>query len=198
MKTSFRKLSTIWKGRCYVQVEVDWSGRLTSIRAPSRCSRPSNPIPNPLFNLTPPPPSIGGPFVEAVPTGIAYSDGQLLVTLFTGFPFPVGASVVEQVDPLTGSHTQLITGLKAAIDVLSLREHGDIDHLVLQHAFSGTPPLPPFNSPGRLLRFETAGSSPTVIADCLTRPTSMTLDEKTSTLYVTEFSGRLVAIPVAP
>jgi hypothetical protein len=40
----------------------------------------------------------GPPVVEAVPTGIAYFKGQLLVTLFRGFPFPVGSSVVDQVD----------------------------------------------------------------------------------------------------
>jgi hypothetical protein len=33
---------------------------------------------------------------------------------------------------------------------------------------------------------------------CLTRPSSMTLDEKTGTLYVTELNGRLVAIPIGP
>jgi hypothetical protein len=33
---------------------------------------------------------------------------------------------------------------------------------------------------------------------CLTQPTSMTLDEKTGTLYVTELNGRLVAIPIGP
>ena len=49
------------------------------------------PIANPLF------PTLGGPFADAAPTGIAYSDGQLLVTLFSGFPLPSGASAVEQV-----------------------------------------------------------------------------------------------------
>jgi hypothetical protein len=33
---------------------------------------------------------------------------------------------------------------------------------------------------------------------CLTQPTSMTLDEKTGTLYVTELGGRILAIPIAP
>ncbi len=70
------------------------------------------PIPNPLFNPTPPPPPVGGPFIEAVPTGITYADGQLLVTLFRGFPFVPGTSVVEQVDPLTGSHAPLIAGAR--------------------------------------------------------------------------------------
>ena len=146
------------------------------------------PVPNPL--------PFGPPVVEAVPTGISYSDGQLLVTLFRGFPFPAGTSVVEQVNPLTGDHAPFISGLRTAIDVLAIRGRGDTDYLVLQHSAAGGAPLPPFANPGRLLRFESPGDAPTVIADCLTRPTSMTLDEKTGTLYVTEFAGRVVAIPV--
>ena len=145
-------------------------------------------IPNPLFPL-------GPPNSEAVPTGIRYSDGQLLVTLFRGVPFAPGTSVVEQVDPLTGDQAPFITGLKTAIDVLPIRQGGDTDYLVLQHASVG----PFFGSPGLLLRFETPSDAPAVIANCLNRPTSMTLDEKTGTLYVSELvTGRIVAIPIAP
>jgi hypothetical protein len=152
-------------------------------------------IPNPL----PPPPPI--PVLEAVPTGIRYSDGRLLVALFRGAPFPPGESDVEQVDPVTGSHSSFIGGLKTAIDVLPIQDGDDTDWLVLQHASVG----PFFGSPGLLLRFETPDSPPTVVAGgtvdstfCLTRPTSMTLDEKTGTLYVTELGGRIVAIPIGP
>jgi hypothetical protein len=152
-------------------------------------------IPNPL----PPPPPI--PVLEAVPTGIRYSDGRLLVALFRGAPFPPGESDVEQVDPVTGSHSSFIDGLKTAIDVLPIRDGADTDWLVLQHASAG----PFFGSPGVLLRFETPDGAPTVIAGgtvdstfCLNRPTSMTLDQKTSTLYVTELAGRIVAIPIGP
>lgn len=142
------------------------------------------PIPNPL--------PFGPPVVEAVPTGITDSDGQLLVTLFRGFPFPAGASTVVQVDPRTGDHTPVITGLKTAIDVLPIRKGGDTDHLVLQHT---TGPI--LSGPGLLLRFETLGSPPTVIANCLNSPTSMVIDEKTGTLYIAElFTGRIVRIPV--
>ncbi|HEU4478768.1 MAG TPA: ScyD/ScyE family protein, partial [Pyrinomonadaceae bacterium] len=147
-------------------------------------------IPNPLFNPAPPPPSIGGPLLEAVPTGIRYFNGQLLVTLFRGFPFPPGVSVVEQIDPLTGSHSPLITGLRTAIDVLPLEGH----YLVLQHT-SGTTILPPFiTAPGVVLDFATPAGPPTVVTNCLTRPTSMTFDEKTGLLYVTELGGRVVEV----
>ncbi|HEV8609766.1 MAG TPA: ScyD/ScyE family protein [Thermoanaerobaculia bacterium] len=151
-------------------------------------------ITNPLF-------PIGPPVTEAVPTGIRYSDGQLLVTLFRGAPFPPGTSQVQAIDPDTGGQTPFITGLKTAIDVLPIRDGDDTDWLVLQHASVG----PFFGSAGSLLRFETPDGAPTVIAGgpatapfCLTRPTSMTFDEKTGTLYVTELGGRILAIPVAP
>lgn len=146
------------------------------------------PIPNPL--------PFGPPVIDAVPTGIAYSKGQLFVTLFRGFPFVPGASVVEQVDPDTGAHAPLITGadLKALIDVLPRKEGSDTSYLVLQHASGAPATLTP---PGRLLHVETPGQPPQVITDCLGFPTSMALDEKTGTLYVTELrTGRVVAIPV--
>lgn len=158
------------------------------------------PVSNPLFNPNPPPPpSIGGPTVEAVPTGIDYVDGQLLVTLFRGFPFPAGTSVVEQVDPVTGAHAPFISGLRAAISVLAITEGGDTDYLVLEHSAAGGAPLPPFNNRGRLLRFEDPAATPTVIAggvNCLTRPTAMEFDEDSGTLYVTEYGGRVVAISI--
>jgi hypothetical protein len=153
------------------------------------------PIANPFFNPTPPPPSIGGPMLEAVPTGIRYIDGELLVNLFRGVPFPPNLSVVEQVDPVTGSHAPFISGLKTAIDVEAVREGSDTDHLVLQHS-SGLGPF--FAAPGLLLRFDTPDGSPTTVADCLIRPASMTLDAKSGTVYVTEYGGRLVAIPLTP
>jgi hypothetical protein len=141
-------------------------------------------IPNPL--------PFGPPAVESVPTGIAYSDGRLLTTLFRGFPFPAGTSVVAQIDPKTGSHTPYINGLTAAIDVVPTRRGGDSDDLVLEFS---TDLLAP--QPGRLQRFETPDGAPTPIAGCLFAPTSMTLDEKTGVLYVTELAGgRIVTFQV--
>jgi hypothetical protein len=143
------------------------------------------PVPNPLF------PAIGGPTEEAVPTGIASSNHQLLVALFRGAPFAPGTSVVEQVDR-AGNHSALISGLKTAIAVLPLDSAGHTNYLVLQHASAG----PFFGSPGLLLRFPSPAGPPTVIANCLTRPTAMTLDEKTSTLYVTDLGGHVLAVPL--
>jgi hypothetical protein len=137
---------------------------------------------------------LGPPFIDAVPTGIRYVDGQLLVTLLRGVPFPPGTSNVQVVDPESGTQAPLITGLKTAIDVLAFNDGDDTDHLVLQHASMG----PFFGSPGVLLRFATPSSAPTVVASCFTRPTSMVLDEKTGMVYITEFAGRVVGISVAP
>ncbi len=143
---------------------------------------------NPLFPL-------GAPFTDAVPTGIAYSDGQLLVTLFVGFPFPAGVSRVQTVDPLTGAQAAFITGLKTAIKIIPIREGSETHYLVLQPTSGVGPPfLPPFTRPGLVLHFDTPAGPPTVVTNCLTRPTSMTLDEKTGLLYVTEFGGRIVEI----
>jgi hypothetical protein len=142
------------------------------------------PIPNPIQGFA--------PFLDAVPTGIAYSEGQLLVTLFRGVPFPPGVSAVEQVDPNTGDYSSLITGRKAAIDVIPVASRGETSYFVLQHASAGLF----FASPGVVLWFEEPTSSPTTIASCLTRPTSMALDSKSRTLYVAEYSGRIVAIAV--
>jgi hypothetical protein len=142
------------------------------------------PIANPL--------PFGPPVVEAVPTGIAHFNGQLLVTLFRGFPFPVGSSVVEQVDPSTGAHSVLIPGLSSAIDVLPITSKGDTDYLVLQFSTNMLG-----GGLGSLLRFETPDSTPTVLAGCLITPTSMTLDEKTDTLYITELAtGRVVSVQI--
>jgi hypothetical protein len=145
-------------------------------------------IPNPLF------PGVGGPLMEAVPTGIHYLDHRLLVTLFRGAPFAPGASSVEQIEPVTGDHAPFVTGLKTAIKVLPIRGIHGTDYLVLQHASVG----PFFGSPGLLLRFPASGGPPSIIANCLNRPTSMTFDDKDETVYVTDYTGHLLAIHLTP
>jgi len=141
-------------------------------------------INNPLF-------PVGPAMIDAVPTGITYADGHLLVTLFRGVPFAAGTSAVVQIDPSSGLQTPLITGLKTTIGVLQIGAPRDPDHLVLQHS-SGFAPF--FMGPGVVLAFETPGSASSLIVNCLTRPTAMLLDQTSATLYVTEMlSGRLVA-----
>ncbi len=138
-------------------------------------------------------PNLGGPFIQAVPTGIASFHNQLFVALFRGFPFLTGVSSVNQVDPATGSNSRFITGLTDAIGILPLEEKGETSYLVLQFSSAG----PFFQGPGLILRFKDPAGPATVVADCLSHPTSMALDKKTGTLYVSENGGRIVAIPFA-
>ncbi len=142
-------------------------------------------IPNPLF------PTLGGPFLQAVPTGIAVAGDQLLVTLLRGAPFPTGTSTVEQIDPATGSDTTFINNLTTAIDIIPVRKQGAAKYFVLEHSSAG----PFFAGAGEVLRFDDPAGPPVVLADCLTLPSSMTFDKSTGTLYVTEVDGSLVAIP---
>jgi hypothetical protein len=108
-------------------------------------------IANPFFNPAPPPPGLGGPVIEAVPTGIRHLNGQLLVTLFSGVPFAPGSSQVQTIDLLTGDQAPLITGLKTAIDVIPVQDGDGVGYLVLEHASTGFF----FGSPGSLLGFGT-------------------------------------------
>ena len=62
--------------------------------------------------------------------------------------------------------------------------------------------MPRFGGNSRyLLRYLRASldapdATPTAVADCLTQPTAMVIDKKTGKLYVTELTGRIVAIPL--
>ena len=77
----------------------------------------------------------GPPATDAVPTGIRVANGDLLVTLLTGFPFAPGTSAVERIDPATGAHSPVVTGLTTAIDVIPVEgDQQSTGHLVLQFA----------------------------------------------------------------
>lgn len=143
-------------------------------------------IPNPLFGM------VGGPFIQAVPTGIGVADHQLLVSLFRGAPFATGVSDIEAMDPSTGTHAPFIEDLTTAIGTLSVRRPGHRDLLVLEMAATG----PFFAGPGTVLRFKDFGGAPETLASCLVAPTSMAFDKWTHALYVTESEGNLVSIPL--
>ena len=68
------------------------------------------------------PGAAGPPSVEAVPTGLAYSDGTVLVSLLSGGPFLPGLSRIKAVDPITGAQADFITGLRTSIDILPVRD----------------------------------------------------------------------------
>ena len=121
-------------------------------------------IPNPL--------PFGPPVIDAVPTGIRYSDGQLLVTLFRGFPFPPGASVVKQVDPLTGGQAEFITGLSSASTCSPSRVKGTRTTWCSNSATTSS------GVSRASAAFRYARRCTERIADCLITPTAMTLERR--------------------
>jgi hypothetical protein len=138
------------------------------------------------------PGAAGPPGVEAVPTGIAYSSHTLLVALFSGAPFLPGLSRIKAVNPVTGDQIDFITGLRTAIDIRPVKHGGDVDCLVLENNFAPAPPFPPTGAAIKF--FETPSGPGTSVGECaLDRPTSISLDQKTGVLYVTELlSGTLL------
>lgn len=142
------------------------------------------------------PGAAGPPAVEAVPTGIANSGGEVLVALFSGAPFLPGVSRIKAVDPVTGDQSDFLTGLRTAIDIQPVRKQGDIDYLVLENNFAPVPAFPPTGAGVKL--FDAPDSSGTLVSSCLLdRPTSMSLDSQSGTLYVTELlEGTVVTVPL--
>ena len=120
--------------------------------------------------------------------------GQFLVTLLSGFPFPPCVAQVRIVDPHTGDNQTFITGLTSAIDVLPVKTPGGgNEFLTLEFSTNQLA-----QAQGRLQLFTSPGGPPVVIANCLITPTSMALDPKTGSLFVTEiFTGRIVEVAVA-
>lgn len=145
------------------------------------------PIPNPLFGI------VGGPVMEAVPTGIREVDGMLLVSLFRGAPFATGQSSVVAIDPATGDWAPFISGLTTAIDVLATPAGAPDDFLVLQHSSAG----PFFSGIGNLLGVDLTGVNKTVLTPGLPFSTSMAHNSQTNVLYVTNLAGQVLAIPLA-
>jgi hypothetical protein len=130
----------------------------------------------------------GPPVVEAVPDSVHVVGGQLLVSLLSGFPFPIGNSQVRAVDIASGVSTPFITGLTAAIDVLP----EDRGFLTLEFSTNMLEP----GTPGRLSFYATNSSVPVVVDDCLITPTSLARDPKSHALFVTEiFTGRVMKVP---
>lgn len=128
----------------------------------------------------------GPPFVEAVPDTVRVVGDQLLVTLLTGFPFPIGNAQVRTVDIGTGTNSPFITGLTSAIDVLPVEGGG---YLTLEFSTDMLNPA----ALGRLRSYADAAATPVVIANCLVTPTNM--EQDTNNIYITEiFTGRVMKI----
>jgi len=142
------------------------------------------------------PGAAGPPSVEAVPTGLAYSNGAVLVSLLSGGPFLPGLSRVKTVDPVTGAQADFLTGLRTSIDILPLREGNNTVYLALENNFAPAPPFPPTGA--AIKRFEVPGGSSVAVNGCkMYRPTSMSRDPKSGTMYVTELLlGTVVKVPL--
>ncbi len=142
------------------------------------------------------PGAAGPPSVEPVPTGISQVHGELLVALFSGAPFLPGVSRIKAVDRTSGDQSDFITGLRTAIEVLPVRNRNGVDYLVLENNFAPVPDFPPTGA--SIKRFDTPDSSAAKVNQCtLYRPTSMSLDQRSGTLYVTELlRGTLVKVPI--
>lgn len=148
--------------------------------------------PNPLF------PTIGGPVIEPVPDAIHRIGNTLLVPLLTGFPFVQGFAEVKAVSLKDGSHETLIPGLTSAIDVM--KAGGDdfagkgLGYYTLEFSSNQLA-----SAPGRIKYFGSAQAPGTVVVPVLITPTSMTRDDRTGDVFVTEmFTSRVVKVSGLP
>ncbi|MEO6569630.1 MAG: ScyD/ScyE family protein [Opitutaceae bacterium] len=130
----------------------------------------------------------GPPVVEAVPDSIRVFGDQLLVTLLSGYPFPIGAAQVRLLDPETGVSAPLITGLTSAIDVLPL----DGGFFTLEYTSDMLVAPPPA---GRVLWFAAPGATPVLVNNTLNTPTNLVFEPKTGSIFITEiFTGRIMKL----
>lgn len=130
---------------------------------------------------------IGGPFSDAVPTGIVFKDNKFFVGSLTGFPFGNAAARVYAVDTM-GSVSNYLTGLTTIVDVTT--DPND-SLVVLQHAaFQPPPPFVP-NS-GAVLRIRN-GSIDT-IASGLNRPTSVRFKSSDEVFVSTLTDGKILRV----
>ena len=106
--------------------------------------------------------------VDAVPTGMAFRDGRLSVSLFGGFPYLAGTGRVVSFGEAGGEPQTDVSGLDAPVAVawlgghLLILEHGTFDQA------SGFQP-----GTGRLIAFDDLHGRREVILDGLTRPASV-------------------------
>ncbi|HSO75206.1 MAG TPA: ScyD/ScyE family protein [Blastocatellia bacterium] len=142
------------------------------------------PKPNPL--------PFGPPFMDPVPDNVRVFGKQLLVPFLIGFPFPPGSSEVRKLNLANNSQTTFIGGLTSAIDVLPVRSNGQDQFFTLEFSTNMLA-----NAPGRVRFFSSAGAAPVVIAEGLISPTSLSFDEATGTLFITEvFTGLIKKVQV--
>jgi len=101
---------------------------------------------------------------------------------------------VRQIDLQTGAESQLIGGLRMAIDVLPIADEGLCQTFyTLEYMSSATTP-----ASGRIQRFNSPGGQPTVIVNNLAMPTGMALHPNGDLLVTGIFAGRITRISNIP
>lgn len=139
------------------------------------------------FPSRPNPTMIGGPFIEAVPSNIHRFGNQLLVPLLTGFPFVPNFAEVRRVSLKDASDEQFIGGLTSAMDILKVDDEtnqltpGDGSSFYTLE-FSTNMRM---GAPGRLRFYATPDAAPVNVLSNLITPTSMTRDDDTGNIYIT-------------
>jgi hypothetical protein len=151
---------------------------------------------NPLF------PSVGGPFIEAVPDNLHRVGNRLIVPLLTGFPFVPGLSEIRSVGTRRGDDVGLIPNLSSAIDVQAAdtsESEGDSfagqDNAYYTLEFS-TDQLA--GQPGRLRFYSSPSVAPVTLLSNLITPTSMALAEDGGVIYITNIGPGTVTKVVLP
>ena len=163
------------------------------------------------FPNRPNPTPVGGPFIEAVPTNIHRIGNRMLVTLLTGFPFVPNLAEVRRVSLKVPGHEQFIGGLTSAMDILHIGDDKESaveargvagKSIFVQEESRVTPQvIDPgdgsafytlefstnmlMGAPGRLRFYETPDAAPVNLLSNLITPTSMTRDDDTGNLYIT-------------
>jgi len=136
----------------------------------------------------------GPPVIDAVPDSLRLFGNKLLVTFLTGFPFPAGVADVRQIDLESGAESQVIGGLRMAIDVLPATS--GFCHSFYTLEFQSNPAVA---ASGRIQRFTSPTGTPTTVISNLTTPTSLALHPPSGDLLVTEiFPGRITRISNIP
>lgn len=124
----------------------------------------------------PNPTSIGPPVMQAVPTGIVFTNNRLYVSAFPGFPFPDGAARIFEID-LQGTVTVFHEGLTAAVD-LALDPEGN---LVVAQFGRFSPASGFFPNTGSIVRLTESGTQ--TLASGLNFPAGICFDAR-GTLYI--------------
>jgi hypothetical protein len=143
------------------------------------------------FPQYPNPLPTGPRLIDAVPTSARAYQGDVLVSLLTGAPFPAGVAEVRRVRLGSGLSEPIFTGLHMLIDVLPQPDPED-GFFVLEYSQD-----PMTGVPGRVIWYDSPHSNGVPIASGLITPTHMAVDPRTGELLVCEFNtGRVLAIPV--